>query len=148
MIKQYQDTGKKPQIAVISSVSGELGLPLRAGYCASKFAVNGFFQALRLEVPQIDITLLMPTSVNTPMREHSLGHDEKKNIQFNEDESKRMSLSDCCSIIVESIKQRRKKVVFPFSNYLATVLQPIFPTFIENILKKKAGGSNKLEPKL
>ena len=33
----------KGQIVVISSVSGELGLPLRTGYCASKFAVNGMY---------------------------------------------------------------------------------------------------------
>ncbi|KAF2070173.1 hypothetical protein CYY_008500 [Polysphondylium violaceum] len=143
MIKQHEkENGVKPQIGVISSVSGELGLPLRAGYCASKFAVNGFFQALRLEVDKhIDITLILPTSVNTPMRENSLGKDEIKNVHFNEDESKRMSINVCCEIITKSIDCRKKKVVFPFSNYLATVLQPVFPTFIENILKKKAGGN-------
>ncbi|GAM20096.1 hypothetical protein SAMD00019534_032710, partial [Acytostelium subglobosum LB1] len=131
----------KPQIAVVSSVSGELGLPLRAGYCASKFAVNGFFESLRMEVPQVDFTMLLPTSVNTPMRTHSLGATEKKSVQFNEDESKRMSLEDCCNIMVSSIEGRRKKVVFPFSNYLATVIKPIFPSFIEKMALKKAGGS-------
>jgi len=142
MIKQHEKENIKPQIGVISSVSGELGLPLRAGYCASKFAVNGFFQALRLEVDKhIDITLLLPTSVNTPMRDNSLGKDEIKNVHFNEDESKRMSIHLCCDIITKSIESRKKKVVFPFSNYMATVIQPIFPTLIENIAKKKAGGN-------
>ncbi|EFA83328.1 short-chain dehydrogenase/reductase family protein [Heterostelium album PN500] len=150
MVGQYEKTGVKAQIAVVSSVSGELGLPLRAGYCASKFAVNGFFESLRMEVPQIDFTVLMPTSVNTPMRQHSLGHsnnscnnnDSSTNkIQFNEDESKRMSLEDCCFVIVRSIDAKRKKVVFPFSNYLATVIKPIFPNFIERMAMKKAGGS-------
>lgn len=31
------------QIVVISSASGKFGLPERSGYCASKFALNGFF---------------------------------------------------------------------------------------------------------
>ncbi|EGC31438.1 hypothetical protein DICPUDRAFT_156716 [Dictyostelium purpureum] len=147
MIKQYEKecnnkNFKKPQIAVISSISGALGLPLRAGYCASKFAVNGFFQALRLEVQNyIDITLLLPTTVNTPMRSNSLGQNEKKNIHFHEDESKKMTIDQCCEIVVAAIDSRKKKVAFPFSNFLASVLHPIFPNFIDKILIKKAGGN-------
>lgn len=37
------------QIAVMSSYSGEVGLIYRTAYCASKFAVTGFFEALRME---------------------------------------------------------------------------------------------------
>lgn len=35
------------KIIVISSLSGKFGLPSRTAYCASKFALNGFFEALR-----------------------------------------------------------------------------------------------------
>ena len=38
------------QIVVISSFSGCIGLPNRTAYCASKFAVNGFFESLRTEL--------------------------------------------------------------------------------------------------
>ncbi|KAN0009855.1 hypothetical protein ACTFIU_007162 [Dictyostelium citrinum] len=139
----------KPQIAVISSISGALGLPLRAGYCASKFAVNGFFQALRLEVQSyIDITLLLPTTVNTPMRSHSLGDpNEKKLIHFHgEDDSKKMTIDQCCEIVIAAIDGRKKKVAFPFSNFIASVLHPIFPNYIDKILLKKAGGTNLMNP--
>ncbi|EAL66242.2 short-chain dehydrogenase/reductase family protein [Dictyostelium discoideum AX4] len=153
MIKQQQkqstnnnnNSNNKPQIAVISSISGALGLPLRAGYCASKFAVNGFFQALRLEVQSyVDITLLLPTTVNTPMRSHSLGDpNEKKLIHFHgEDDSKKMTIDQCCEIVIAAIDGRKKKVAFPFSNFLASVLHPIFPNYIDKILLKKAGGTN------
>jgi len=39
----------KGKIVVISSLSGKFGLPSRSAYCASKFALNGFFEALRVE---------------------------------------------------------------------------------------------------
>lgn len=39
----------KGQIAVMSSYSGEVGLYNRTAYCASKFAVTGFFESLRME---------------------------------------------------------------------------------------------------
>ncbi|KAL8425956.1 hypothetical protein Efla_000933 [Eimeria flavescens] len=57
-------------IIVISSISGEIGLPLRSAYCASKFAVTGFFEALRMECgDQVDVTICCPPSVKTGMRD-------------------------------------------------------------------------------
>ena len=36
----------------------------RTAYCASKFAVNGFFEALRMEVgDKVDITIICPISI-------------------------------------------------------------------------------------
>ena len=55
----------KGQILVISSASGEVGLPMRTAYCASKFAVTGFFESLRIETRDsgVDITIVCPPSV-------------------------------------------------------------------------------------
>ena len=55
-------------IVVISSLSGKFGLPDRSAYCASKFALTGFFEALRTEEDKISITMVYPTSIDTPMR--------------------------------------------------------------------------------
>ena len=53
------------QIIVLSSISGEVGLPYRTAYCSSKFAVTGFFEALRIEQEDrmVSITILCPPSV-------------------------------------------------------------------------------------
>lgn len=53
------------QIIVLSSLSGEIGLPYRTAYCSSKFAVTGFFESLRIEqdTPKVSITILCPPSV-------------------------------------------------------------------------------------
>ena len=39
----------KGGIVVVSSLSGKFGLPTRSAYCASKFALNGFFESIRTE---------------------------------------------------------------------------------------------------
>eukprot|EP00386_Alphamonas_edax_P011419 GDKI01036173.1.p1 GENE.GDKI01036173.1~~GDKI01036173.1.p1 ORF type:complete len:409 (-),score=97.99 GDKI01036173.1:366-1592(-) len=63
------------QIVVISSVTGELGVPLRSAYCASKFAVTGFFEALRHEQGErITITICCPPAVKTEFRNNTLAH--------------------------------------------------------------------------
>ena len=57
------------QIAVMSSYSGEIGLLYRTAYCASKFAVTGLFEALRMELHgQVSITLICPITIETDFR--------------------------------------------------------------------------------
>lgn len=63
----------KGHILVLSSYSGEFGLVCRSSYCASKFAVNGFFESLKQEVGEaVDITMICPITVETEFRSGSL----------------------------------------------------------------------------
>ena len=52
-------------IAVVSSISGLFGFPLRSAYCASKHALHGFYESLDLEYPNIHVTLLVPGRIRT-----------------------------------------------------------------------------------
>eukprot|EP01111_Echinosteliopsis_oligospora_P011665 TRINITY_DN3900_c0_g1_i1.p1 TRINITY_DN3900_c0_g1~~TRINITY_DN3900_c0_g1_i1.p1 ORF type:complete len:266 (-),score=55.79 TRINITY_DN3900_c0_g1_i1:71-868(-) len=132
----------KGQIIVVSSVSGELGLPLRTGYCASKFAVNGLFEALRQEETEVSITLIMPSTVSTNMRHNNIAEFGEAKVNFNE--SSGVPVDKCVDIIMDSSEKRVEKVVFPFSNHLAILLKPWFPKIIGAIVRRKAGGQAKL----
>lgn len=66
------------QLAVVSSVAGKVGAPLRTGYCGAKHAVIGYFEALRAEVEQahgIHVSVILPGSVRTGVAVNSLGGD-------------------------------------------------------------------------
>ncbi|MDD2832633.1 MAG: SDR family oxidoreductase [Methylotenera sp.] len=56
---------------MIGSIFGSLGFPHYASYCASKFAIHGFSQALRRELvdTNIGVTYIAPRGVNTPMND-------------------------------------------------------------------------------
>jgi short-subunit dehydrogenase len=55
----------------VGSVASDLAFPLQGMYCASKHAVKGFTDALRMELLQdgvpIGVTLVKPTSIDTPL---------------------------------------------------------------------------------
>jgi short-subunit dehydrogenase len=53
------------RLVVVSSLSGEIGLPYRSAHCASKFAVTGLFESLRMEISdkEMTITIVCPPSV-------------------------------------------------------------------------------------
>ncbi|HET6529767.1 MAG TPA: SDR family oxidoreductase, partial [Actinoplanes sp.] len=59
----------------VSSVEGVRAVPLQAPYAASKFALCGFYDCLRMELAQegapIAVTTILPASINTPFFEHA-----------------------------------------------------------------------------
>ena len=63
------------RIAIVSSVAGKLGVPLRTGYCAAKHACVGYFEALRAEVETaygVGVTVVLPGSVRTSVAINAL----------------------------------------------------------------------------
>ena len=53
----------------MASVAGKVGVPLRTGYCAAKHAVVGYCDALRAEVQDqgVGVLVVCPGFVNTPL---------------------------------------------------------------------------------
>lgn len=69
---------KSGAIAVVSSVAGKVGAPIRTGYCAAKHACVGYFEALRAEVEiayGITVHVILPGSVKTGVSVNSLTGD-------------------------------------------------------------------------
>jgi short-subunit dehydrogenase len=67
----------------VGSEASEVAIPLQGMYSASKHAVKGFTDALRIEVEQLDdapvsITLVEPTAVNTPLPEHARNYLDRQ----------------------------------------------------------------------
>ncbi len=62
---------------VVSSVLGLMSVKHRAGYCASKHALHGYFNALRAELQDrgIRVLLVCPGHVNTEFSLHALEAD-------------------------------------------------------------------------
>ena len=62
-------------IVNVASALAERAVPLQAAYCAAKHGVKGFTEALRLELQSedipIDVVLVMPSSINTPLFKHA-----------------------------------------------------------------------------
>ena len=62
-------------LAVVSSVAGKVGVPLRTGYCSAKHAVVGYFDSLRAEVETaygVDVSVITPGSVATQVAHNAL----------------------------------------------------------------------------
>lgn len=65
----------------VGSVLSDIAIPIQGFYSASKHAVKGFTDALRVEIEMeklpIDVTLVKPSSINTPYVEHARNYMDK-----------------------------------------------------------------------
>ena len=122
---------------VISSYSGEFGLWYRSCYSASKFAVNGFFESLKMELSDyIDITVISPVTVQTGFRDNSVIKTDAKATDATPGST--MSTKEACDYIIQAADYRIPKLIFPWKPWLAVHLRHLAPRTIENIVKNKA----------
>jgi len=66
-------------VVAVSSLTGKTGVPFRTGYSASKHAMQGFFDSLRIELADtgVDVCVISPGFVATDIRARALGGDGK-----------------------------------------------------------------------
>lgn len=71
--------GNRPIIVNVSSVLGHRAVPKKSEYCASKFAIHGFSDALRAELSStgIDVLLASPSTTKTEFFENALEKEEE-----------------------------------------------------------------------
>lgn len=101
-------------LVAISSLCGKTAFPTRSGYVASKFAMQGFFDSLRLELKGtgIDILVVSPGFVATDIRKHALGGDGKALGQSPRDENQgTMSVDECVRQIMAAMARRKREQV-------------------------------------
>jgi len=108
MIKQ-----KTGHIAVVSSVVGKFGFPLRSAYSASKHALHGFFESLRAENIEnnIKVSLVIPGRINTLISNNSITKDGSKHGKLDEGQANSMSPDKAAPIIINGIMKERKEIL-------------------------------------
>jgi short-subunit dehydrogenase len=133
------------RIVGIASLTGLFGVPTRTAYAASKHAMRGFFDSLRIELhgTGTTVTMIYPGFVATGIRENATGSDGKaaKIDPVNKDEV--MSVEECASIIVDAIDARKREVVMTFKGKVGQWLKLIAPSVIDGIAKRAVEGNQK-----
>ncbi|HEX8910916.1 MAG TPA: SDR family oxidoreductase [Humisphaera sp.] len=75
-------TGAAGAIVNVGSTVSERAMPLQGMYAASKHAVKGFTDALRMELEEegapVSVSLVKPGSINTPFTEHARNHMDRQ----------------------------------------------------------------------
>jgi short-subunit dehydrogenase len=122
----------------ISSLAGRTGVPTRTGYAASKHAMAGFFDSLRIELADsgIGVTMIYPGFVATGIRENATGPDGKPILVSPVKEREVMSVEDCVRRIVRAIEGREREVVMTARGKMGLWLKLLAPSLVDRIARR------------
>jgi short-subunit dehydrogenase len=124
-------------IVGVSSLAGLVGVPERTTYCATKHAMTGFFDALRVELaPEgVDVTMIYPGVVATEIRRNGWNASGQKAGVSGLEERGAMTVQDCAAQIVQAMRTRKRKVVMTAKGKVGLWLNLIAPKIVDNIAR-------------
>ncbi len=125
------------RLVAISSMTGKAGVPTRSGYAASKHAMVGFFDTLRIELAPygVSVTIIYPDFVNTETRERALGPDGKPTGQSPIHEEKVMTAETCAQMALKAIAGRQREDMQTMRGKLGQWLKLIAPGMVDRIAR-------------
>ena len=127
--------GNKPAIVNISSIAGRRGIPARSEYSASKFAVQGFSEALRAELAKdgIDVLVICPGLTQTNFSKNML--EQKAKMQM--DHMRGMTSAQVAVATLRADERGRSELCLTFQGKLMVLVSRFFPRLADRVARKK-----------
>ncbi|NHA06981.1 SDR family oxidoreductase [Mucilaginibacter sp. HC2] len=128
----------KGSVVGISSIAGYKGLPGRTGYSASKFAMNGFLDSIRVENLKTGVHVLTacPGFTTSNIRNTALTKDGSQQSESSMDENKMMSSEEVARIIANGIENRSRTLIMTGQGKLTVLLSKFVPSFVDKMAYK------------
>ncbi len=125
----------KGSIVAVSSLAGIIGVPGRTAYSASKFAMAGFFEALRAELKGagVSVTTAYPGVVLTQIRHHGLNAQGVVAGESGLKEDGAMRVEECARLIINGMQQRQREVVMTAKGKVGRFVKLISPGTVEKM---------------
>jgi len=126
------------RIVGVSSITGKNGVPTRTLYAATKHAMAGFFDSLRIELRDegVSVTMIYPGFVATDIAERALGPDGQPLGTRPVQKKKVMQVDDCARRIIEAAAGRVREVVMTKHAKLGMILKVISPERVDRIAER------------
>ncbi len=125
-------------IVAISSVAGLTGVPCRTIYSASKHAMVGFFDSLRIEIEPkgVHVTIVTPDFVKSEIHKRALKGDGSSLGQTPMVESKIMTAEKCAELILKAILKKQRLLITSRRGKIGMWLKLLCPSLLDKIARK------------
>jgi len=128
----------KGSLVGVSSVAGYKGLPGRSGYSASKFAMNGFLEVLRVENLHNGLHVLTacPGFTASNIRFTALSKDGSQQGESTLEEDKMMTAEEVARRIADGVENRTRTLIMTRQGKLAVLLSKFVPALLDKLVYK------------
>lgn len=128
----------KGRIVAMASIAGRTGIPTRTGYSASKHAVVGFFESLRIELEDdgVTVTIAFPDFVNSGFHIRALGPDGEP-LGHNPLQTDKIMTSEACAVgILDAVSARKRELIMSRRGRFGKWLKLIAPEIPDRLAKE------------
>ncbi len=127
---------KKGVIVGVSSIAGYRGLPGRSGYSASKYALNGWLEALKTELygSGTHVMWVCPGFTTSNIRNAALDKNANAQGESPMDEGDMMSSAECATHIITAIQKRKRSLVLTFTGKRTVFMNKFFPAWADKLV--------------
>ncbi|MFI3302210.1 MAG: SDR family oxidoreductase [Rikenellaceae bacterium] len=125
----------KGSIVGVSSVAGLHGLPARTGYSASKYAMTGFLETIRIENLKkgVHVMITCPGFTASNVRFSALTADGSSQGETPRAEDKMMSAEEVARIIMRDTAKRKRLSLMEFDGRATHFVKKFFPSFLDKM---------------
>lgn len=129
----------KGHILVTSSVAGKLGTPLRSSYCASKHAIQGYFESLKYEMEPygIGVNIICPGYIKTNISKNALIGNGSKHSKMDKNQENGMLPEKVAKIALKSIAKNKPEKYIGGKEILAIYLKRYTPGLLRKLIRKE-----------
>ncbi len=126
------------RIVGVASLTGLTGVPTRSGYAASKHAMRGFFDSLRIELADsgVTVTMIYPGFVATGIRMTALGRDGQPVPVDPVDAGDVMPVEECARQSIRAIAARRRELVMTARGRLGMWAKLVVPGLVDRMAQR------------
>ena len=129
---------KNGTIAVISSIAGKVGTRMRSSYCASKHALQGYFDSLRAEAFQdgIQVSIICPGYIKTNISMNALIGSGKSQNKMDDGIASGLDVNVTAKKILKGLEKGKEEIIISgFKERFATYMKRFFPRILSIILR-------------
>ena len=129
-----RSTSISPSVLLMSSIGATIPAPTRAIYGSSKAAAYLFYQALSIENPSVNFSLVLPSTIEGNFRASAVDGGPVRETDPNQGGLKREAVAKRC---IRAIDAREKIVFVPAFFRFAQLLSWIWPSYLERKAAQK-----------
>jgi short-subunit dehydrogenase len=131
-------TQKRGTIVGVSSIAGYRGLPGRSGYSASKFALQGWLEAIRTELMAsgVHVMWVCPGFTTSNIRNVALNKDGQPQGESPLEEGSLMSAEECAAHILHAVEKKKRTLVLTATGKRTVIMNKLFPAWADKLVQK------------
>jgi short-subunit dehydrogenase len=130
---------KSGHIVTISSIAGKFGFYYRSAYAASKHALHGFFESLRMEIykENVNVLLVCPGKIKTNISLNAITESGSNFNKMDDSTAKGLTAEACAQQILKGIEKNQVEIFIGGKELKAIWVKRFFPTLFSKLIRKQ-----------